>query len=379
MKILISSGSRGEWGYYQPIIVELEKRGIDFDVVFFNMAPLDEFGNLKRQVESSLQPDRVYYYFNSHHGDDYYAMAKSYSSLCSSISDHLANHYYDFVLIAGDRIEQLAVASVAHLMYVPVGHIQAGELSGNIDGITRHAIGRLVKVHFAANTDAERRLINSGEELNRIYLTGAPQLDDLFSYEDAHTDLLKPIVNLSHGFILCVFHGVTEELQLAVSGFSNLQKVLGGMKESVIYIFPNNDAGGLVIKNMMIENKRPQDFSFKNLCRDDYLYLLKHARFVIGNSSSGLLEAPVFRQVAINIGGRQSNRVRGHNVIDCGYGLDSIKSAIEQSDSVKVELNSSDNLESPYGDSPAAPRIVDIIEGMCSTQRDVLMSRGLVF
>ena len=379
MKIMISSGSRGEWGYYQPIIAELESRDIQYDVVFFNMAPLDEFGNLKRHVENSLGASSIFYYFNSYHGDDYYAMAKSYSSLTASISDHLANHAYDFVLIAGDRIEQLAVASIAHIMYVPVGHIQAGELSGNVDGVTRHAIGRLVKAHFAANTDAEQRLLSSGEESERVFLTGAPQLDDMFNYDGTHTDAVAPVFESSELFVLCVFHGVTEELQEALEGFRNLLNILVQQNHPVVYVLPNNDAGGVVIRNLILENRRPNDFIFKNLQRCDYLKLLKNAVFIIGNSSSGLLEAPVFQQVAVNIGGRQANRVRGSNVIDCEYESASILTAIRGVPNRKAQLLNAPGVESPYGISPASPKIVDCICKMVSSHRHLLSNRGLTF
>ena len=373
MKILISSGFRGEWGYYTPIMKELENRKIKYDIMFHNMAPLYEYGKLSSKAKEHFKPNQIFEYYSSFHGDDLYSMSKNFSVLCSSISDHLHNYDYDFILIAGDRIEQFAMAAIANIFYIPVGHIQAGELSGNIDGVTRHAIGKLVRLHFAANQDAHDRLIKLGEDPSRVILTGAPQLDDLFTFKDSSAS--KMVTNLSN-YILCVYHGNTDEVKDCLLGFKNLMEVMQPLQSKIIFIEPNNDAGGRQIKKLISEYRRVGDMVFTNIPRNDYLYLLKNSQFMIGNSSSGLLEAPVFKQCSINIGNRQMNRIFGENVINCGYYKDEIRKALSQQPLLKERLQIN-GCSSPYGDGPASKKILQAIFNIYSKEGNGIKYRKL--
>ena len=359
MKILISSGSRGEWGYYKPIIEELVKRKIEYDIMTMNMASTYEYGNLY-QVLKDQGYNVKHNILCSFHGDSHYAMSKMFSSLSSSVADILANYKYDWVLIAGDRVEQLAVATIASLQYIPCAHIQAGELSGNIDGVTRHVIGKLVKLHFAANKDAYDRLLKLGEENERVILSGAPQLDDIFKFDSNKVNLLPELIDLKNGdFILAVFHGVTEELDECYEGLKNMTKALSNEKKKIIYISPNNDAGGITINRIIESERRRGDLIFNNLDRNQYLYLLDNCEFIIGNSSSGLLEAPIFKTFCINIGNRQLNRVQGENVVDSTYDFKNILDSINYIRTSNSYKESVLKMISPYGESPASCIIVN--------------------
>ena len=180
MRVLCINGSRSDWGYFKPVLKEIRNTDTcDYFLLHTNMAPLDKYGNLTKQCQDEGYPPN-YVIYSSYEGDVYTSQSKMVGSLISSISDVMLNNRFDWILLAGDRAEQLAGAVAGMLMHIPIAHIQAGERSGNIDGITRHVIGKIVSLHFASNEDAKKRLIRLGENPERIVLTGAPQLDDIF-------------------------------------------------------------------------------------------------------------------------------------------------------------------------------------------------------
>ena len=178
MRILFVNGSRGEWGYIKPIIDLAIKKKIEYSICATNMLLLGQHGKLVDEIED--QGYRVSHkIYMSMDGGNHTAMAKSLGVFETSFVDVLISYNPDWVVLAGDRGEMLAAAMASSYSYIPTAHIQAGELSGNIDGLARHAIGKLVHLHFAANQDAADRLQNLGEEEWRIHNVGAPQLDDM--------------------------------------------------------------------------------------------------------------------------------------------------------------------------------------------------------
>jgi GDP/UDP-N,N'-diacetylbacillosamine 2-epimerase (hydrolysing) len=268
----------------------------------------------------------------------------------------------DWVVLAGDRGEQLMGAIAASYCYIPVAHIQAGELSGNIDGMTRHAIGKLVHMHFAANQDAADRLIKLGEEPFRVFNVGAPQIDEMVAAQyTSITELEERFsVDLSNGFLLAVMHPVTEEMSKAGEQAEIFVEALNRFELPKIVILPNNDAGSLSVKNAILANRKGDYHLFANLKREDYLGFLKEAKCIVGNSSSGLLEAPTFKTPSVNIGRRQDMRFRGKNVIDVSFDVDEIKQAIDRAISSEFEEYLSD-CENPYGDGHSSERILDLL------------------
>ena len=155
LRVLCINGSRSDWGYFKPVLKEINRRNNhEYFLLHTNMAPLSKYGNLTKQCKNEgFPPDHIIY--SSYEGDSYCSQSKMVGSLINSVSDLLLNNKFDWILLAGDRAEQLAGAVAGMLMHVPIAHIQAGERSGNIDGVTRHVIGKMVSLHFAANHDAK--------------------------------------------------------------------------------------------------------------------------------------------------------------------------------------------------------------------------------
>ena len=362
-KIMILTGSRGEWGYIRPIMKLAEKReDVKIVLVVTNMHLLSSFGNSYKEIEND--GFKIDYKINmSLDGYNHVTHAKSLGVCLMGLPDIIDVEKPDWVLLAGDRGEQLMGAIAAGYTYTPVAHIQAGEVSGNIDGMTRHAIGKLVHMHFAANEDAANRLEKLGEEPFRIFNVGAPQVDEMVQAKYTSLDELEEKLNvrLKDGFVLAVMHPVTEEASKAGDQAELFVRSLNKINYPKVVIMPNNDAGSNLVKEAIMNYKHGQYYMYSNLKREDYLGLLKNSLCIIGNSSSGLLEAPTFKIPAVNIGRRQNLRYRGVNVIDCDFSSTEIDKAIEKALSVEFRKYLDENCQNPYGDGHSSERILDLL------------------
>ncbi len=362
MKILFVTGSRGEWGYIRPIIKLCIKQSIDYQICATNMVLLPSFGNLINEIREDgyKVSDEI---LMSLDGYDHYSMTKSLGIFLTSFVDVIRRIKPNWILLAGDRGEQLMASIAGSYTYTPVAHIQAGERSGNIDGLSRHAIGKFSHIHFAANEDAKKRLISLGEEKFRIFNVGAPQIDEIKNKEISNDqDIIKKYnLNLSKKFILVLLHPVTEEYDNIGEQTNQLFQALDMFRYNYLWICPNNDAGSFIIKKKILEKRTVNNFIFENLTRRDFLYFMKNCECVVGNSSSGLLEAPSFRKPAVNIGRRQHLRVRAKNVIDCSFKKDEISKAISKalSPSFKKKMK---NVINPYGIGNSSEKIIKLLK-----------------
>ena len=320
MKILFVTGSRGEWGYIRPIIKLCIKESIDYKICATNMVLLPSFGSLIDELKDDGYniSDEI---FMSLDGYDHFSMTKSLGIFLTSFVDVLKREKPNWLLLAGDRGEQLMASIAGSYTYTPVAHIQAGERSGNIDGLARHAIGKFSHIHFAANNDAKKRLLALGEEKFRIFNVGAPQIDEIRGNEISLSNEIKKRynVNLKKKFILVILHPVTEEFDNISEQTDELFNALESFNYNFVWICPNNDAGSFIIKKKILKNRTSKNVIFENLTRKDFLFFLKKCECIVGNSSSGLLEAPSFKKPSVNIGRRQHMRLRGANVIDCVF------------------------------------------------------------
>lgn len=374
-KLLFLTGSRGEWGYIRPILRLIQQRDdVDYRLVVTNMHLLPAYGNSYQEIERDG--------FTIHYkvrmaveGGDHVSHAKSLGVCLEALPDILDVERPDWVVLAGDRGEQLMGAIAASYTYTPVAHIQAGELSGNIDGMTRHAIGKLAHMHLAANQDAADRLVKLGEEPFRVFNVGAPQVDEMVAAQYTNIKDLEAKYNvpLSEGFYLAVMHPVTEEASSAGEQARVFVEALNELDAPKMAILPNNDAGSLSVRQAIMGLRRGDWHLFANMPREDYLGLLKEALCIVGNSSSGLLEAPTFKTAAVNIGCRQDMRFRGANVIDVPFEKEAIISAIGRAISKEFQASLA-SCENPYGDGHSSERILELLCGI-SADSHWLMKR----
>ncbi|MBI5526046.1 MAG: UDP-N-acetylglucosamine 2-epimerase (hydrolyzing) [Deltaproteobacteria bacterium] len=362
--ILLITGSRGEYGYIRPIVREIEKApDLDYSLVVTNLHLLTEFGRSVEEIEKDgLEiAERL---FMALDGYTPASMSKSLGIFLMGITDVLSRMKPDIVLLAGDRGEQLMTAIAAGHMNIPIAHIQAGELSGNIDGMSRHAITRFAHIHFASSEDAAQRLRRMGEQDSRIHLTGAPQLDELHRGDYAPLDEITGLFRLDPKvpFVLFVQHPVTEEYDSTARQVEETLEAICEIGVPTVAIFPNNDAGSAELRRVLERYRRPFIKIERNLSRRIYLGLLHSASAMVGNSSSGLIEAPCFRLPAVNVGTRQRGRERGSNVIDVEAEKSAIRRALERALSADFRTKLDADCRNPYlGDGNVSQRIVEIL------------------
>jgi GDP/UDP-N,N'-diacetylbacillosamine 2-epimerase (hydrolysing) len=364
MKYLFFTGSRSEWGYIRPLLELCKKNKIKYNICATNMHLLDSFGNSSEEIEKDgfKISDKIYMALDGYNN---HTMAKSMGIILSSFTDVVQRLKPDWIILAGDRAETLCAGLVGAYTYTPIAHIQAGELSGNIDGLARHAIGKFAHLHFASNKDAYNRLKKLGEEKFRIKLVGAPQLDDLTKIKKEKIDKKKFFKNLGifdiSKYLLVVYHPVTEEFSKIEKNFEILDRSLKKINLKKIWIMPNNDAGSSLLKSKILSTKSSDNYYFENLPRADYLRILKMSECIVGNSSSGIIESSTFKIPTVNIGRRQNQRLRATNVVDIKeMSENKIVNAIKLCTSKKYKQKIKD-IKNPYGDGNSSKKIFNIL------------------
>jgi UDP-N-acetylglucosamine 2-epimerase (non-hydrolysing)/GDP/UDP-N,N'-diacetylbacillosamine 2-epimerase (hydrolysing) len=271
----------------------------------------------------------------------------------------------DIVLVTGDRAEMFIAAATAAYMNIPVAHIQAGDVSGHIDGVVRHAITKLAHIHFPACEDSAKRVKNLGEEEWRIFLVGAPQLDEIVQGEKLSRGELSKIFgfDFEKPVILLIQHPVLTEFDKAEAQMTEIMEALKKLQHQTIVVYPNTDAGGKKIISI-IEKYKNLDFvkTYKTLNRKIFISLLSQISVLLGNSSTGILEAPSLKLAAVNIGNRQKGRMQANNVINVEYNKEKIIKGIKKSLSDENFKRKLMTCQNPYGDGHSSERIVKVLE-----------------
>jgi len=311
-------------------------------------------------------------------------MAKTLGLAVLSLADTLAQMRPDLLLLIADRYEMLAPASVALTLRIPVAHIEGGEISeGAIDDQVRNAITKLAHLHFTSTETARARVVSMGEESWRVLRAGAPSLDHLRRSTLLTHPQLEAALNLSlaERITVVAYHPVTllaDTTAEADAVFTALQKHVQSPGQ-ILFCYPNADAGShaLMTRVRALCAAHPNAHLFVNLPAITYWSLLREATLLLGNSSSGIMEAASFALPVVNIGLRQHGRERAPNILDAAPNPTDIltKIAIAHSPTFRLPLRA---LENPYGDGHAADRIVTrILEVLTSTPRaDLLRKRA---
>ncbi len=275
----------------------------------------------------------------------------------------------DILVVLGDRFEMYAAAVAALPFNIPVAHIHGGDVTqGAIDDALRHSMTKLSHLHFVATETYARRVAQLGEEPWRIKVCGETSLDNLRTIKFLTKEELKSQygIPVEPKPLLVTYHPVTLEYGQAEWQISELLAALQKFSLPVIFTMPNADMGNNIIRQKIAEHKQSNFnvWCLENMGTQGYFSLMHLAAAMIGNSSSGIVEAPSFKLPVVNIGSRQKGRIRAANVIDVGYDRNEIISGIEKAISEEFR-NTLQDLVSPFGDGHAADRIV---EGLRSVQ-----------
>jgi UDP-N-acetylglucosamine 2-epimerase (hydrolysing) len=326
-KIVFLTGTRADFGKLKSLMTRL-RTDDDFDVHVFvtGMHMLAKYGYTCEEVEkANFRNIHKFINQNSSDGLDH-ILAKTISGL----SDYVKEIRPDLLIVHGDRVEALAGAAVGALNHILVGHIEGGEVSGTVDELIRHAVSKLSHIHFVANEEAENRLAQLGEVAASVHVIGSPDVDAMNSAALPTLDEVRHYYEFDfEDYAILIFHPVTtEQSELPAQARVLVDEVLGSGKNYVV-IYPNNDPGTDAILD---EYQRFSGVSrirvYPSMRFEFFLSLLKGARFIIGNSSAGVREAPHFGVPAINLGTRQKNRVRCSSVLNAGFAAAAIRNAI---------------------------------------------------
>jgi UDP-N-acetylglucosamine 2-epimerase (hydrolysing) len=273
----------------------------------------------------------------------------------NGLSRYVQEYRPDMIVVHGDRVETLAGAIVGSLRNVLVAHIEGGELSGTVDELIRHSVSKLAHLHFVANEGAAGRLRQLGERPESIHVIGSPDIDVMLSGSlptIQETRRRYDIVFDEYGIVL--FHPVTTELGAGRRAVDELVAALLASGLNYVVIYPNNDSGcEAIFERYAALEGEPRFKLLPSMRFEHFLTLLKHARFLIGNSSAGVREAPVFPVPSVNIGTRQQNRFCYDSILESGAGRASILTAIRQACAMRGVKPSRF-----FGDGRSAPRFL---------------------
>jgi len=368
-RIGVVTVSRSDYGHLRPVLEAL-RRAPDLELLLLvaGMHLASEFGLTVRDIEADGFPISARVEMLGG-GDTPEAVAAATGRGVAGFGEAFARLRPDVVVVLGDRFEMLAAAVAALPFALPVAHIHGGEVSeGAMDNQIRHAITKLAHLHFASAEPHARRIAAMGEEPWRIHTVGAPGLDRLATTEPLPRAALARELGLPEAgpWLLVTFHPVTLEYRDTAAHIDELLAALEKTDGFIVITYPNADTAGRLIIERIEEfaGRHPRRCRLaKSLGERLYLSLLRHADLMIGNSSSGLIEAPTFGLPVVNVGSRQRGRLRGANVIDVEPLREDILRGIEAAQALpfRVRARAAAN---PYGDGHAAPRIVEILRSV---------------
>ena len=366
-KICVITGTRAEYGLLYWLM-----KGVNVDdtlvlqVVVTGMHLSKEFGNTYQQIEKDgfIIDKKVDISLKS---DTEVAITKSIGIGVIGFADVFNNLQPDLVVVLGDRFEIFAAVSAAMVARIPVAHLHGGESTeGVIDESIRHSITKMSHLHFAATNEYRNRIIQLGEQPDMVFNVGGLGIDNINKLKLLSKSEFENTINFKLGEknILITFHPVTLEKSTSEVQFQALLDSISELSNTkIIFTKANSDTDGRVI-NSMIDGyvaRHDNTIAFKSMGQLNYLSALKFMDAVVGNSSSGLIEAPSFKIGTIDIGDRQKGRIKANSIISCSPNKESIDSALVKLYSREFQ-DIANNVVNPYGKGGASKKVLNIIK-----------------
>jgi len=364
-RIAVTTGTRADYGLLYPLLCEIRNDpAFELQLIVTGMHLSPEFGLTYRDIEKDGMQigARVEMLLS---GDTPSAIAKSIGLGTIGFADVLQQLRPDLLVLLGDRFEALAAAQAALVARIPIAHIHGGEVTeGAIDEAVRHSITKMASLHFVAGSSFRRRVIQLGEQPDRVFNFGAPGLDNIRRLKLLERDELERVLGFSLGarFFLVTYHPATLGSRPPEESMGALLHALDAFPDArVVMTYPNADTGGRILIRQVeryAATNPGRVLAVASLGQLRYLSVMRQADVVVGNSSSGLIEAPTFRKPTVNIGERQRGRPRAVSVIDCDEAASAIVRAITKATSTEFQ-SELHGVVNPYGDGKAATRIAD--------------------
>ena len=366
-KICVVTGTRAEYGLLYWLMKEINiDNAFALQVVVTGMHLSEEFGNTYQQIEKDgFNIDKkVDITLTS---DTEVAISKSMGLGVIGFADVFKKLQPDLIVVLGDRFEIFSAVSAAMIAKIPVAHLHGGEATeGLIDEPIRHSITKMSHLHFAATDEYRNRIIQLGEQPDRVFNVGGLGIDNIIKLKLLSKADFEKAINFELGDknILITFHPVTLEKSTSGIQFQALLDSISELRNTkIIFTKANSDTDGRVINSMIDDYvaKHDNTISFKSMGQLNYLSALQFMDAVVGNSSSGLIEAPSFKIGTIDIGDRQKGRIKANSIIACSPNKESIDSALVKLYSREFQ-DIVNNVDNPYGDGGASKEIVRIIK-----------------
>lgn len=364
--IAVITGSRAEYGLLRWLIDAIH-RAADFELqlIVTGMHVSPEFGLTYREIEKDGYPiaHQVEMLLSS---DTSVGVTKSMGLGMIGFADAFALLKPDLVVVLGDRFEIFAAASAAMVARIPIAHLHGGESTeGAYDEAFRHAITKMSHLHFVAAEPYRQRVIQLGEDPNRVFSVGGLGLDNIRQLTLLSREDLAAALNLSWGAknLLVTFHPCTLDVNSAGVQIDQLLTALEALENThFIFTMPNADDDSFIIRRRIEDftRKHPHAYAYTSLGQLLFLSCLQFVDGMVGNSSSGLIEMPSFKKGTINIGHRQTGRIKAKSVIDCEPMVQSIQDAVTTLYSPAFQKKL-ETLENPYGDGYASERIMRVL------------------
>ena len=363
-KICIITTNRADYGFFKPLIAQINNnQKLDLKVIATGTHPEKKYGSsIDEILQDNIKPIIVKTFVN----DSEIGIVETIANTAKKIGEELIKIKPDLVFLVGDRYETLTIAQICVILNISIAHISGGDVTqGANDDMFRHAISKLSNLHFASCEEYRQRIIQLGEEPNRVFNTGSLSLENLENLKLLSKKEIEKTLDLKlDNCLLATFHPVTLESDSQENQFDELLNAIAiQTKYKFIFTLPNPDNGrdDLVKKLQNFAKKYPNKISiFSSLGTLKYLSIMKHCDGVIGNSSSGILEAPSFKIPTINIGNRQQGRICAESIINCPADSKKILKALNKIQTIEFN-NILKNIVNPYKKNNTSKIIIKIV------------------
>jgi len=368
-KICVVTGTRAEYGQLFWLMKEIEAdTELELQIIATGMHLSPEFGLTYKEIEKDFKIDKTIEMLLS--SDTSVGISKSMGLAQISFSETYDELKPNMVLILGDRYEIFSAVSTAMIAKIPIVHLHGGETTeGAYDESIRHSISKMSHLHFTATDEYRNRVIQLGEHPDRVFNVGGLGIENIKKLTLLNKQEFEKSINfkLSQKNILITFHSVTLEELTAKQKFQELLDAVDALENTkLIFTKANSDNDGRIINQMIdqyVAKNLHKSISFTSLGQLRYLSALQHIDAMVGNSSSGLSEAPSFKIATINIGDRQKGRIKAKSVIDCETNKEDMQKAFTKlySKEFQEKLN---QVENPYGDGCASLKIIKVLKNI---------------
>lgn len=373
-KICVVTGTRAEFGLLTPVIKKIHLDDeLELQLVVTGSHLIPELGNTQSEIEAAGLP--IYAKIPISMGNDSNAdMAVSTGEAMAAFANYFKNHRPDMLVVLGDRFEIFAASTAAALQNIPIAHIHGGETTeGAVDEFLRHSITKMSHLHFTACKEYQKRVIQLGESPDRVHNVGALGVENVMNLPQMSMEELSDSLSFDlfdKDYSVVTFHSVTQEEGSSEQGVRELIEAMNAFPEmNYIITKANADAGGRMI-NQIWEKEAEKHSNWivvASLGAKRYLSALKGAKMMLGNSSSGILEAPAVKIPTVNIGNRQKGRMMAESIINCETTKAAIKDAMEKAlnDKFRKKIQA---MEAPFGGGDTSGKIIHILKQWLNEQ-----------